>query len=177
MSVLALFKLSHNFNKTQIQVVMTSEITHSYYNPNNMNDFGNQNWTQEEDDILKEAVAKSGDHDWETISSALHHRTEIECYNRWHNSINTVQVKGAWSPEEDALVLKLVKEYGPKKWSQIAKHLHGRIGKQCRERWLNHLNPVVTKGEWTEEEDRAILLSHQANGNKWATLANQLPGR
>lgn len=156
---------------------MTSEITHSYYNPNNMNVIGNQTWTQEEDDILKEAVSKSGDNDWKTIASALCHRTEIECYNRWHNSINTVQVKGAWSPEEDALVLKLVKEYGPKKWCQIAKHLHGRIGKQCRERWLNHLNPVVTKGEWTEEEDRAILLSHQANGNKWATLANQLPGR
>lgn len=154
-----------------------SEITHSNHNEIKMNTNPSENWTKEEDDILRDAVSKSGDNDWKTISSALPHRTEFECYDRWHNTINAVQVKGSWSPEEDALVLKLVKQYGPKKWSQIAKHLHGRIGKQCRERWLNHLNPVVTKGEWTEEEDRAILVSHQANGNKWATLANQLPGR
>lgn len=31
--------------------------------------------------------------------------------------------------------MKLVKIYGPKKWSNIAKHLPGRIGKQCRERY------------------------------------------
>ena len=32
-------------------------------------------------------------------------------------------------------MMKLVKIYGPKKWSNIAKHLPGRIGKQCRERY------------------------------------------
>ena len=26
-------------------------------------------------------------------------------------------------------------KYGPKKWSTIAQHLPGRIGKQCRERY------------------------------------------
>ncbi len=32
----------------------------------------------------------------------------------------------------------------------------GRSGKQCRERWYNHLSPAVTKAEWSVEEDDAI---------------------
>ena len=32
-------------------------------------------------------------------------------------------------------MIVLVKEYGPKRWTLIAKHLKGRTGKQCRERW------------------------------------------
>ena len=32
----------------------------------------------------------------------------------------------------------------------------GRSGKQCRERWYNHLSPAVTKAEWSVEEDEAI---------------------
>ncbi|KAH8064069.1 DNA binding protein [Aureococcus anophagefferens] len=51
-------------------------------------------------------------------------------------------VKGAWQPEEDNKVIELVSKLGAKKWSTIASHLPGRIGKQCRERWHNHLNPA-----------------------------------
>lgn len=36
--------------------------------------------------------------------------------------------------QEDEVIGELVKKYGPKKWSTIAQHLPGRIGKQCRER-------------------------------------------
>ena len=32
----------------------------------------------------------------------------------------------------------------------------GHSGKQCRERWYNHLSPAVTKAEWSVEEDEAI---------------------
>lgn len=41
------------------------------------------------------------------------------------------------------LLVQLVDEYGIKKWSQIAKMLEGRVGKQCRERWHNHLRPDI----------------------------------
>ncbi len=37
----------------------------------------------------------------------------------------------------------------------------GRIGKQCRERWHNHLNPNIKKERWTDEEDLAIIEAHK----------------
>lgn len=41
------------------------------------------------------------------------------------------------------LLIHLVEKHGIRKWSQIAQMLKGRIGKQCRERWHNHLRPDI----------------------------------
>jgi len=74
-------------------------------------------------------------------------------------------------------VIDLVKKHGVKSWSFIAKQLQGRLGKQCRERWYNHLNPSINKHPWTPEEDRLIIEEHGYKGNKWAEIAKMLYGR
>ncbi|MQM13636.1 hypothetical protein Taro_046563 [Colocasia esculenta] len=86
-------------------------------------------------------------------------------------------VKGQWTADEDRFLEQLVRQYGDKKWSQIAKKLAGRIGKQCRERWHNHLRPGIKKDTWSEEEERVLVEAHEKVGNKWAEIAKLMPGR
>jgi hypothetical protein len=55
--------------------------------------------------------------------------------------------------------------------------LRGRTGKQCRERWHNHLDPLILKTPWTLEEERLLFEAHQRLGNKWADISKILAGR
>nr|AKV71957.1 R2R3-MYB protein [Rehmannia glutinosa] len=85
--------------------------------------------------------------------------------------------RGQWTTDEDRHLIHLVEKYGERKWSVIAQMLKGRIGKQCRERWHNHLRPDIKKDLWTEEEEKILIETHAKVGNKWAEIAKSLPGR
>ncbi|PRQ18951.1 putative transcription factor MYB-HB-like family [Rosa chinensis] len=86
-------------------------------------------------------------------------------------------IKGQWTDEEDRKLMRLVKQYGVTKWAQIAEKLVGRAGKQCRERWHNHLRPDIKKDSWTEEEEKILVEVHAEVGNRWAEIAKRIPGR
>lgn len=52
-----------------------------------------------------------------------------------------------------------------------------RTGKQCRERYINQLDPNIKKSPWTYEEDAAIKRLHDQLGKKWSKFMDYLPGR
>jgi len=82
-----------------------------------------------------------------------------------------------WLVSEDAELTRLVQARGPRGWATIAAAMPGRTAKQCRERWLNQLDPEVSKAPFTVDEVRTILVEHHKRGNRWAEIARMLPGR
>lgn len=86
---------------------------------------------------------------------------EAEMPNNLKRYRDSATIKGPWTDGEDELLRKLVEKYSPSKWSLIAAHMENRNGKQCRERWLNHLSEGIRKGSWTEDEERLLVDAHQ----------------
>ena len=85
--------------------------------------------------------------------------------------------KKIWKPEEDEKLKRLISETRPFKWSLIASKMEGREGKQCRERWYNHLNPEIVKGPWSSKEEWLLYLLHRVFGNQWSDLTKMFRGR
>jgi len=95
--------------------------------------------------------------------------------------------RNLWTPEEDQKLAQQIAIHGPKHWSTIAQNIGvgvpeflQRTGKQCRERWHNHLDPSLNKGSWTLEEDMILIRAHGlglVGDGCWADIAKELPGR
>lgn len=84
----------------------------------------------------------------------------------------------AWTKEEDSLLLSIVQSMRiPMKWSLVAQNLPERTGKQCRERYVNHLNPRLKVTDWSPTEDATIFHLYNTIGSHWAKMSKIIPGR
>jgi len=139
---------------------------------------GGGRWTKEEDLRLRQGVQAIGATKWKKISEDYldGKRSDVQCLHRWQKVLRPGLVKGPWTDEEDNIIRSCI-ERKVVKWSEIAERIPGRIGKQCRERWFNHLDPSIDHSAWTEEEEK-VLVSAQAHfGNRWCEIAKLVPGR
>ncbi|CAD6972178.1 unnamed protein product [Tilletia controversa] len=99
------------------------------------------------------------------------------CAARWKALNQPSSIKGPWSKQEDKQLIRLVDQYGPEHWVTIAEKLGTRTGKQCRERWHNHVDPTINKTSFTPEEDAIIMNMYDKIGSKWAEMSKVLKGR
>jgi len=113
--------------------------------------------------------------------------------NRKQSSPSQLKKSTKWTTVEDAIlkkiVLKLLHERKHNdgdpndiatkiKWTEkVSYYIKNRNGKQCRERWVNHVNPEINKNQWSRIEDNILIEKHNLLGNKWSLIAKDLPGR
>ena len=149
-----------------------------------------RHWAEEEDRLLRAAVLHYGNKHWKKIAERVPGRNHTQCLQRWSKVLAPGLKKGQWSSSEDATLVSLAKQQlamckdpnNPEQkkklnWGMISKQITGRTAKQCRERWVNNLNPDIRKGGWTPEEDKKILELFELFPKKWAMISKNLEGR
>jgi hypothetical protein len=135
-------------------------------------------WTAEEDKILIDAVKRYGEKNWQQVAHCLEGRTGQQCLHRWQKTLNPHIRRGRWTTAEDMMLTLAVKAYGSKNWIKIQAHVPGRTDMQCRERWVNILNPALNNGPWTEEEDNKLKQAIEMYGlGKWSQVSQMLHPR
>ncbi|KAK4280721.1 hypothetical protein QN277_012305 [Acacia crassicarpa] len=135
----------------------------------------NSEWTEDEDDQLRRAVAHFGVSNWQSVASILERRTGTQCSNRWKKSL-CPDKKGSFTVEENERLTVAVRLFG-RKWNQIAKFIPGRTQSQCRDRYVNSLDPSLKWGGWTEEEDSRLKEAIAKHGFCWSKVAADVPPR
>eukprot|EP01043_Picozoa_sp_COSAG02_P040120 COSAG02_NODE_3220_length_7154_cov_12.889157_5_plen_187_part_00 len=79
-------------------------------------------------------------------------------------------IKRPWTKEQDQLLREAVAKHGARNWSNVSKMIPTKNGKQCRERWINHIDPAINREPWTHEDDMKLIEAHSRIGNKWTDL-------
>lgn len=87
------------------------------------------------------------------------------------------KIKKKFTEEDDLNLLYAVNQLGTLHWGEVAKRLPGRTARQCRERWMNYVNPCISSKPWTKEEDEIIIRKLQEFGTKWHEIAKYLENR
>jgi hypothetical protein len=145
-------------------------------------------WAEAEDSKLKDAVQTHGDNDWVAVSVLVPGRTRLQCRNRWIDVLDPIigranGRKGKWAEAEDSKLKDAVQTHGDNDWVAVSVLVPGRTRLQCRNRWIDVLDPSIDRangrtGEWEEVEDSKLKGGVQTHGGKdWAAVAALLPGR
>jgi hypothetical protein len=137
----------------------------------------NGKWQKEEDELLMQIMSSPDRPNYARLAETFPGKTGQQVAERWDKVLNPALQKGSWTRAEDEIIISYVEKNGTKKWQKLCALLPGRIGKQCRERWRNHLDPSLNHAQWTDAEDDKLIDLHRQYGNAWVTIALVMQNR
>lgn len=82
-----------------------------------------------------------------------------------------------FTPEEDALLTKLVTAYGIENLDLIITYFPDRNKRQIKERWSTFLSPDLRAEPFTIQEDELLEKLINEYGKKWSQILKCFPGR
>ncbi|CAD8192266.1 unnamed protein product [Paramecium octaurelia] len=133
-------------------------------------------WNTKEDNLLKKGIRNCG-MNWIAIAQYVPNRNPNQCAQRWKRlQGQRSRTNQFWKPEEDQLLLQLITQLG-KQWSKIAQIFKNRSSKQCRNRYINSLDPELKQNSFTQEEDQLIYQKYLEFGSKWSYISKFFEGR
>jgi len=82
-----------------------------------------------------------------------------------------------WLPEEDAILLRLVRTHGQNNWVRISRYFYHRSAKRCRERYYQYLLPSLNHEPIATQEGDLIEQFVEQMGRQWSVIARLLGNR
>jgi len=114
-------------------------------------------WCPTEDNQLIDLVRQYGGKHWARIASMLPGRTGKQCRERWCNNLDPSLKKGAWTGDEDQIILKMHAKLGTR-WAEIAKSLPGRSDNSVKNRWYSTCSRVLRQQQEAAENGGVVAL-------------------
>lgn len=135
-------------------------------------------WSRAEDDRLKQLVERCRINSyvpWSKISYHMNKRTKEQCYQRHQYSLRDNLRKGAFTDEEDFMIVVGVRLFG-ESWVKIARFIPHRTAVQLHSRYNAFLN--VTFESWTPRDDYRLLELVKEHGSRdWVKVASEFGGK
>lgn len=132
-------------------------------------------WTKKETNLFLKQITIHGKN-WEKISQILKTKTAGQCLNKFKN-INSRNRITRWTEDEDQKLFEWVRVHGPNKWRHCSIRVGHRSSKQCKERWINVLNPSLKRTKLDEEEQVVLFNEMKVNWSSWRIIYRKLYGR
>lgn len=110
-------------------------------------------FSQEEDELLKKIVSKSGPKNWKSIASLMTNRTSRQCRDRYHNYLAPGFNRSDWNEEEDKLLADKYLEFGPK-WTSLKIFFNNRTANDIKNRYNYTVSKKYNKKNQNSNENK-----------------------